>query len=119
MDGSTGHGGVMAPTGERTSRTAVLSLALGLLAVAAPLLAAIGSLYVTAVPPWFGAVSFPAAVAAIALGLAARRDLRRHPEIGGTGLSLAGTILGVVALAMLALQMLLPMVFVLGFAAFG
>lgn len=114
-DDGTQRGGVMAPTGERTSRIAVLSLALGLLAVVAPVLSLLSAMYVTGLPPQIGLVTIPAAIAAVVAALVARRELRRDESLTGHGLSLAGVVLGVVALGLVALQMAMPLVFVLGF----
>ncbi len=115
----TGSGGVMSPTGERTARKAVLSVGFGLLAVVAPLLSLLSAMYVTGLPPQIGLVAIPSAVAAIVLGVLARRELLRDPSRTGTGLSLAGTILGIVALLLHVLPVMLPTLLVLGFRTDG
>ncbi len=114
MDGANGHGGVMAPTGERTSRTAVLSLALGLLAVAAPVLSLLSAMYVTGIPPQIGLVAIPSAVAAVVLGVLARREILRDASRTGSALSLAGTLLGIVALLLHVLPVGMPALLVVG-----
>ncbi|GMA29092.1 hypothetical protein [Arenivirga flava] len=107
-------GDVLAPTGERTSRRAVLSVGLGLLAVAALPLSLLSAMYVTGLPPQIGIVAVPAGIAAIAAAFVARRELRRDETLTGYGLSLAGLVLGVVALGLCALQMAMPLILVLG-----
>lgn len=109
----------MAPTGERTSRKAVLSVGLGALAVVAPPLSLLSAMYVTGFPPQIGVIAIPAAIAAVVLGLLARRELLRDPSRTGSGLSLAGTILGVVALLIHVLPMAMPALLVLGLGIDG
>ncbi len=115
----TANGAVMSPTGERTSRMAVLSGGFGLVAVVAPLLSLLSAMYVTGFPPQIGLVAIPSAVAGIVLGVLARRQLLRDASRTGTGLALAGTILGVVALLMHLLPMALPASLVFAFRAGG
>ncbi len=116
--GGGGAGGVMAPTGERTSRKAVLSAGLGLLAVVAPPLSLLSVMYMTGFPPQIGVIAVPAAIAAVVLGLLARRDIQGRARTG-TGLSLAGTILGVVALLIHVLPMAMPALLLIGLGADG
>lgn len=117
-DGTQRHG-VMAPSGERTSRISVLSLALGLLAVVTPVLSFLSTLYVTGLPPQVGVIAIPAAVAAIVAGVLARRELRRDDALSGYGLSLAGVVLGVIALLLHVTPVMMPMLFAFGFLLGG
>jgi hypothetical protein len=83
---------VMVPAGPPAKGMAVAALVLGILAAIFGLI------------PILGLVSFPLGALALILGLiAARKNKRAQPRVGGVGTARAGWILGVVGIALASL----------------